>query len=75
MNNECSVGKQIFVFIRTNSTYAFSLNPPLTTIVQPTYEIGRVATQKMLELLEHPENKDFERVELDTQLVVRDSTM
>lgn len=59
----------------TNSTYTFSFNPPLTTIEQPAFEIGKVATEKMLELLKDPEQKDFERIELNTKLVVRDSTL
>lgn len=72
---EIKVPQDISIVGFTNSSYAFSLNPPLTTIVQPTFEIGRVAALKMLELLKSPSTKNFERIELDTKLVIRDSTI
>jgi len=48
------------------------VRPALTTINQPLEKMGRVATQVLLDLLENPE-KDGERIELPTQLVIRDS--
>ncbi len=46
--------------------------PALTTINQPLEKMGRVATQMLLDLLQHPE-KEADRIELPTQLIVRDS--
>jgi len=48
------------------------VRPALTTVNQPLEKMGRVAAQKLLDLLKHPE-KDAERIELPTELVVRDS--
>jgi LacI family transcriptional regulator, galactose operon repressor len=48
------------------------IHPAMTTINQPLEKMGRVATQMLLDLLQHPE-KVAGRIELPTQLVVRDS--
>ncbi len=48
------------------------IRPALTTINQPLEKMGRVATQMLLDLLQHPEKK-ADRIELPTQLIVRDS--
>lgn len=48
------------------------VRPALTTVNQPLENMGRVATQKLLDLLQHPE-KEAERIELPTELIVRDS--
>lgn len=50
------------------------IRPALTTVNQPLEKMGRVATQMLLDLLKHPENK-FERIELPTELIVRDSCL
>ncbi len=48
------------------------VRPALTTVNQPLEKMGRVATQMLLDLLQEPEKKK-DRIELPTQLVVRDS--
>jgi LacI family transcriptional regulator len=48
------------------------IHPALTTINQPLEKMGRVATQMLLDLLQNP-GKKTDRIELPTQLVVRDS--
>jgi LacI family transcriptional regulator len=48
------------------------IHPAMTTINQPLEKMGRVAAQMLLDLLNHPE-KVADRIELPTQLVVRDS--
>jgi LacI family transcriptional regulator len=48
------------------------VRPALTTISQPLEKMGRVATQLLLELLQHPD-RQVQRIELPTHLVVRDS--
>jgi LacI family transcriptional regulator len=47
-------------------------HPALTTVNQPLEKMGRVATQILLDLLNDPEKK-VKRIELPTELVVRDS--
>jgi DNA-binding LacI/PurR family transcriptional regulator len=48
-------------------------NPPLTTIVQPKYEIGEVAATMLLERMRELDMPPRRRV-LDTKLLVRQST-
>ncbi|QCX52949.1 LacI family DNA-binding transcriptional regulator [Elizabethkingia sp. JS20170427COW] len=68
------VPEEIAVVGFANTSFAFSLNPPLTTIVQPAYEIGEKATVKMIELLKNSSPKEFEKIELETKLVIRKSS-
>jgi LacI family transcriptional regulator len=49
------------------------VHPALTTVHQPLEQMGRVATQMLLELLKNPEERS-DRLELPTELVIRDST-
>lgn len=48
------------------------VRPALTTVSQPLEKMGRVATQMLLDLLQDPE-KEAGRIELPTELVIRDS--
>jgi LacI family transcriptional regulator len=48
------------------------MHPALTTVNQPLEKMGRVATQMLLDLLQNP-GKAADRIELPTQLVIRDS--
>lgn len=49
------------------------VRPALTTVRQPLEQMGRVATQMLLEILKDPGSKP-KRIELPTELIVRDST-
>ena len=53
--------------------WASSLNPPLTTIAQPTRELGAIAAQLLLDRINDPQ-RPFRHVILDTQLIVRESS-
>jgi LacI family transcriptional regulator len=48
------------------------VRPALTTVNQPLEKMGRVATQMLLDLLRQPD-KEVGRIELPTELVIRDS--
>ena len=48
------------------------VRPALTTVRQPLEQMGRVAAQMLLDMLKDPEAKP-QRIELPTELVVRDS--
>jgi LacI family transcriptional regulator len=48
------------------------VRPALTTVNQPLEKMGRVAAQMLLDLLKNPD-KAANRIELPTQLMVRDS--
>jgi LacI family transcriptional regulator len=49
------------------------INPSLTTVQQPLEQMGRVATQMLLGVLKNPQ-KDVNRIELPTELIIRSST-
>ena len=51
---------------------AVNVHPPLTTVKQPLEEMGRIATRMLLEYIKDPESP-IERVELPTELVIRQS--
>jgi DNA-binding LacI/PurR family transcriptional regulator len=56
-----------------NIPQSTAVYPPLTTVQQPLEQMGRVATQMLLGILKDPD-KDVRRIELPTELIVRDST-
>ncbi|MDO9086966.1 MAG: LacI family DNA-binding transcriptional regulator [Anaerolineaceae bacterium] len=51
---------------------ASMIRPALTTIRQPLEQMGRIAAQMLFEILRNPDHK-HNRVELPTELMVRDS--
>ena len=53
--------------------WAASLQPPLTAVAQPTFELGVAAAQLLLDRIHDPE-RALQQVILDTQLVVRASS-
>ena len=50
------------------------VRPALTTVRQPLEQMGRVATQMLLDRLKNPE-QEITRIELPTELIVRGSTV
>jgi LacI family transcriptional regulator len=50
------------------------VRPALTTVRQPLEQMGRIATQMLLSMLKDPE-QEIIRIELPTELIVRDSTL
>lgn len=53
-------------------SWAPSLNPPLTAIAQPTYELGKVAAELLLDRLKD-KDRPYRTVLLNTQLIIRAS--
>jgi DNA-binding LacI/PurR family transcriptional regulator len=49
------------------------IEPPLTTIRQPSYELGKVAAQKLFELINN-DLEQFEPIVLPVELIIRGST-
>jgi DNA-binding LacI/PurR family transcriptional regulator len=56
----------------TNEVRAAIIDPPLTTINQPAYEVGKKAADKLIRTIEN-EDEPIENVELIANLVVRRS--
>jgi DNA-binding LacI/PurR family transcriptional regulator len=51
-----------------------AFRPHLTTLAQPTYELGRKAAEILVQLLRGPRSEPAQRVVLDGQLVIRESS-
>jgi len=59
----------------SDNPIASLVDPPLTTVRQPAYEIGRQSTELLLEQIEHDGNDMHPRREiLKTELIIRQST-
>lgn len=59
----------------TNTELAGSLNPPLSTVYQPAYEIGQLAAEKLLGLIKGKRLfEDFETIRLETRIDIRASS-
>jgi LacI family transcriptional regulator len=59
----------------TNTDLAGSLNPPLSTVYQPAYEIGQLAAEKLLGLIKGRRLfEDFETIRLETRINIRASS-
>ncbi|MFT4153787.1 LacI family DNA-binding transcriptional regulator [Parafilimonas sp.] len=60
----------------TNSLSAHIFNPPLTTIVQPAFEMGQKATEMLIQLIESKQPPArYEKKVLDAALVIRQSSL
>ncbi|MBB5437679.1 MULTISPECIES: LacI family DNA-binding transcriptional regulator [Pedobacter] len=59
----------------TNTELADAMNPALSTVHQPAFEIGQLAAEKLLALIEKKDlNEGYETVMLPTQIKVRASS-
>lgn len=59
----------------TNTSLADLFSPSLTTVRQPAFEIGQVATELLIQMIESKRPvTEFETRVLDTELTIREST-
>ncbi|OYD46394.1 hypothetical protein CHU00_06825 [Sphingobacterium cellulitidis] len=70
------VPEQVSVIGFANTEIAESLNPSLTTIIQPAFEIGVKGVEKLIQLIESKDRfkMDYDTTILDTFIVPRNST-
>lgn len=60
----------------TNTELADAMNPALSTVHQPAFEIGQLAAEKLISLIERKGfDEDYETVMLPTHIKVRSSTL
>jgi LacI family transcriptional regulator len=70
-----NIPEDIAVIGFTNTDLAEALNPSLSTVNQPAFEIGELAAGKLIELIEKKHNDiEFETIMLPTEIHVRNST-
>lgn len=67
------VGKQMSVIGFDDTNLAKYYNPPITTVAQPRYEMGKVAMELLLRKINNINCKN-EYITLDHKLVIREST-
>jgi DNA-binding LacI/PurR family transcriptional regulator len=67
------IPEDISVVCFSDMPWGALLQPPLTVISQPDYELGQKAAELMVERLEHPD-KPVAHLQLDLKLIVRAST-
>ncbi|MCY1248192.1 Catabolite control protein A [compost metagenome] len=73
---QIEVPMEVAVIGFSNTQIAASLNPALSTVVQPATEIGEIATKKLIDTINQTRPiHEFETIELPTQLVVRKSSL
>ncbi len=69
------IPEDIAVIGFTNTTIGEVFNPPLSVVRQPAFEIGQVATELLISMIESKRPvTEFETRALQTELIVREST-
>src|SRR5690606_39354605 len=58
----------------SNAPHSAFVDPPLTSVVQPTYQIGQAAAELLLQHIEQGEAYQPETRVLETSLMIREST-
>ncbi|MDQ2862102.1 MAG: LacI family transcriptional regulator [Bacteroidota bacterium] len=70
------IPEQIALVGFTNSASSEIFNPSLTSIVQPAFEMGKAATEMLIEIIESPRPvTDFEKRILNTKMIIRESSV
>jgi DNA-binding LacI/PurR family transcriptional regulator len=64
---------QIAIVGFDDMSWSTSLQPPLTAVAQPAYELGIAAAQLLLDRLKEPD-RPFRHIVLETQLIIRASS-
>ncbi|RXK87257.1 LacI family DNA-binding transcriptional regulator [Filimonas effusa] len=72
---ELKVPEEVGIVGFSNQAMTELLNPPLTIVKQPAFEMGRIAIEMLLQLIESKKPvKQFEHKVLPTELIIRDSS-
>lgn len=76
MKEKLRIPEDVAIVGFTNLVTAHLLNPALSAVRQPAYEMGQLATEFLIDLIERPKATiRFETKKLDTHLVIRDSSL
>lgn len=67
------IPEQVSLMGFTNDAVSEIIEPSITTMAQPSFEMGKVATLQLLHQIKH-KNAKHERLELKTTLIARNST-
>jgi DNA-binding LacI/PurR family transcriptional regulator len=67
-----SIPKDVAVVGFDDMPWVASIQPPLSVIAQPTFEMGTVAAKLLIDRIQNPDHP-IQRVTLETQLIIRQS--
>ncbi len=67
-----AIPKDIAVVGFDDMPWVASIQPPLSVIAQPTFEMGTVAARLLIDRIQNPDNP-IQRITLETQLIIRKS--
>jgi len=73
-NYGLNLPEQLSIIGLDNIELASEVNPTLTTVALPRNEMGKLAMKLLLDLIENPEVVDGHKLEVATQLIIRQST-
>jgi len=73
MHHNCRIPDDVALVGFDETTWTTLVNPPVTVIAQPTYEIGKTATELLLQRIAEP-NRSPRSVILNGKLIVRGSS-
>ena len=68
------VPQDIAIIGFTNTPVSAFIEPALTTVAQPAYEIGQIAARHLLDQIWQPQNFVPQSIVLQTTLIIREST-
>lgn len=70
------IPEEISIIGFSNEPITSLIDPPMTTVAQPGFEMGQIATRLLLDEIDHKDddNQLIDKKELKTELVVRQST-
>jgi len=68
-----NVPEDISVIGYDNIEISAIVKPPLTTIRQPKYLLGKLATEQLFEIIENGSKKEIKRIVLKPDLIIRNS--
>lgn len=69
---DIKVPDEIAIIGFDDMSWASALNPPLTAVRQPSYQLGSTATELLLKRLKHP-SRTVSNVRLHSELIIRES--
>ncbi|WP_373523221.1 LacI family DNA-binding transcriptional regulator [Aquiflexum sp.] len=72
--NNIEIPRQIAVMGFSNSPAAEIIEPNLTTVEQPSFDMGQTAAKRLLEEIRHPDALPSKVFTLNTKIIERDST-
>jgi len=69
-----SIPEQVAFIGFTNLQVAHLLDPPLSTVVQPAFEIGKTAVSMLLDTIENKQKTDIKTIKIPTEVNLRASS-